>query len=120
MSKVDLLYRELVSEIRKDTAREIKQKLQSSKLAELLRIGFPRAVGHTHAEIHGVANVPEALFLVSDEAHRSCLKLPREKVITLGEIPKTLFGRSAPLVVDHLALDVLWYEVIQILLDYEK
>jgi len=80
-----------------------------TKLYQLMVYGFPRAVGHTYSEINGVKNNSTALLIVADARQKDNLSkyLPREKMITLSEIPDRLRGLRKALVIDHFALAIL-------------
>ena len=89
----------------------IEEGLSNTKLVSLLMYGFPRAVGHTYSEINGVKNNPKAILIVANEAHKEHIKkdfgLPKEKMVSLSQIPEALIGKCCPIVIDHFALELL-------------
>jgi len=85
------------------------------KLFQLMDYGFPRAVGHTWAEINGVKNNPKAKLIVADFNQGKNIGLPREQFITINEIPNSLRGIRCPIVIDHYALQIMVDEIKQAL-----
>lgn len=90
------------------------------KLLEIIYNCYPRAVGHTHAEINGVKNSDNAVLIVA--SHHEKLRLieegfPMNKMVTITECPRVLIGKRNAVVIDHHALYVLVNELVQ---NYEK
>jgi len=75
-----------------------------TKLEELMSYVFPFAVGHTWTEVNGVKNNPKAVLIVATERMKKQIDLPKEQVISFGELPKALQGRQCPVVIDHALL----------------
>ena len=77
---------------------------EHSKLTDLMRYYKEnRGVGHTTAAIEGVKNT-NAVYLVAAECDRVRLGVRRENTISIGGLPKALYGIKRPLVIDHYAL----------------
>ena len=84
----------------------------TTKLEELIACGFPRGVGHTWAEIHGVRCNPEAVLIVASEQQKISIDLPKEQMVSISNLRGELSGRRCPTVIDHCALSILVSECV--------
>jgi len=86
----------------------------TTRLEKLMAYGFPRAVGHTWAEINGVKNSPKAVLIVANRQHNLSIDLPKEQIISIYDMEEKLAGKRCPIVVDHNALSTLVSECVYI------
>ena len=91
---------------------EFERRIKNSRLGQLVEYGFPRAVGHTTAEIIGVQNVPTAKLIVANINQLKGIKLNSNQTMTISQIPQGLRGCRNPIVVDHFALQTLFLELL--------
>lgn len=83
--------------------------MKPTRLEQLLPLAFSiRAVGHTHAEIEGVRNTPNAILIVADHSRAQDLNsfMPN-KVMSIETALNILPGCHKPIVIDHYALLIL-------------
>lgn len=83
--------------------------MKESKLEQLMNNCFPKSVGHTYAEVNGVANTDRAMLVTMNKQNIGSLN--RNKVVTVDEAIEFLSGCGCPLVIDHFALHCLVKEM---------
>jgi len=82
-----------------------------SKLSILADYYFMRRrVGHTSAMLNGARSDKNIIVVVAHKAQMNYIELPKEQMITIGELDK-LRGLKKPVLVDHLALQTMFYEL---------
>ena len=97
---------------------EMLKKIYHSKLFQILQYGFRRGSGHTYAQVKGVENVSNAVFIVANENQKKSIGLPKERQISISSANERFFaGRRHPVVIDHHALAVMFEEIIKSLQD---
>lgn len=81
-----------------------------SRLKDFMGYNTRPATGKTWAMLNGALNQPQATVIVADSAQARMLGLPRDKYITIDQIPVKLQALRGPFVIDHYALELLLAE----------
>lgn len=91
-----------------------------SKLAILVDYYFiRRRVGHTSAMLNGARSDKNIIVVVAHKAQMNYIELPKEQMITIGELDR-LRGLKKPVLIDHLALQTMFYELNKELNDKDE
>lgn len=69
-----------------------------------------RRVGHTSAMLNGARSDKNIVVVVAHKAQINYIELPKEQMITLGELDK-LKGLKKPVLIDHYALQIMFHEL---------
>lgn len=82
-----------------------------SKLNVLVDYYFTRRqVGHTSAMLNGARSDKNIIVVVSNKTQKDYIELPKEQMITIAELDK-LKGLKKPVLIDHYALQVMFWEL---------
>lgn len=69
-----------------------------------------RQVGHTSAMLNGARSDKNIIVVVANKTQKDYIELPNEQMITIGELIK-LKGLKKPVLIDHYALQLMFYEL---------
>lgn len=86
---------------------ETMNKYKDTTLTKLLEYGFIRGAGHTYSALNGVLNNDNAILIVHDHRFAKSLGLPKNKYLTIYDIPEGLVGKRKAIVIDNHALFLL-------------
>lgn len=70
-----------------------------------------RQVGHTVAMLNGAKSDKDILIIVANETQKRHIELPKEQLINMHKLHEKLLGRKNPILVDHLAMQEMYYEM---------
>ena len=91
-----------------------------SKLGILADYYFVRRrVGHTSAMLNGARSDKNIIVVVAHKAQKNYIDLPKEQMITIAELDK-LRGLKKPALIDHHALQIMFYELNKELNDKDE
>lgn len=100
--------------------RTAREELKTAIFGELKRSeleavvsSMARAVGHTHAAIHGVKNTHNALLVLGEKHQEKSVDLSKDKTISLEDIKfGRLRGTRKAIVLDNFAVFNLWRDIM--------
>lgn len=70
-----------------------------------------RQVGHTVAMLNGAKSDKNILFIVANETQKNYFDLPKQQMINMNNLKEKLMGRKNPILVDHFAIQLMYWEM---------
>jgi len=90
--------------------------MKTKEAIEFLEIYFTknRRRGHTTAMLNGAKSDKNIMVIVSDHQQKNNIDLPNKRMITINELDR-LKGIQKPLLIDHYALQIIFYKILNLL-----
>jgi len=95
--------------------------MDTKKAIEFLEIYFTknRRRGHTTAMLNGAKSNKNIMVIVADNQQKKNIDLPNKQMIVINELDR-LKGTQKPLLIDHYALQIIFYHMLKLLQRSEK